>query len=142
MRFRNQVQRSASPPINLTPMLNVMMGILAFFVMITMLLTEERGVSVILPPAADTPPPTSPEEPPEPLLVTLNAQGQLLIEDEPVSATQWQSPVQTYLRANPQGFVVLQADRRLPYEQVVQTLADMKQVGGDRISLAIDAPTP
>ncbi|GAB4460696.1 MAG: hypothetical protein OHK0037_08390 [Elainellaceae cyanobacterium] len=140
MRFRNR-SYGAPPPINLTPMLNVMMGILAFFVMITMLLSEEQGISVILPPAENTPP-ADPEEPPEPLLVTLTAQRQLLIEGEPVPQNQWQGPVQVYLRANPKGFVILQADRRLPYEQVVQTLAEMKQVGGDRISLSIDPPSP
>jgi biopolymer transport protein ExbD len=140
MRFRNR-SYGTPPPINLTPMLNVMMGILAFFVMITMLLSEEQGISVILPPAENTPP-TDPEEPPEPLLVTLTAQQQLLIEGEPVPQNQWQGPVQVYLRANPKGFVILQADRRLPYEQVVQTLAEMKQVGGDRISLSIDPPIP
>lgn len=140
MRFKNRSYGSP-PPINLTPMLNVMMGILAFFVMITMLLSEEQGISVILPPAQNTPP-ASPEEPPEPLLVTLTAQQQILIEGEPVPQNQWQGPVQVYLRANPEGFVILQADRRLPYEQVVQTLAEMKQVGGDRISLSIDPPSP
>lgn len=141
MRFK-QRSYGTPPPINLTPMLNVMMGILAFFVMITMLLSEEQGVSIILPPGDNTPPPTEPEEPPEPLLVTLTAQRQLLIEGEPVPGNQWQEPVQVYLRANPKGFVILQADRRLPYEQVVQTLAEMKQVGGDRISLSIDPPSP
>ncbi|MFQ3617222.1 MAG: biopolymer transporter ExbD [Cyanobacteriota bacterium] len=141
MRFK-QRSYGTPPPINLTPMLNVMMGILAFFVMITMLLSEERGVSVILPPGDNTPPPTEPEEPPEPLLVTLTAQRQLLIEGEPVPGNQWQGPVQVYLRSNPKGFVILQADRRLPYAQVVQTLAEMKQVGGDRVSLSIDPPSP
>ncbi|MFQ3627497.1 MAG: biopolymer transporter ExbD [Cyanobacteriota bacterium] len=50
--------------------------------------------------------------------------------------------MQVYLRSNPKGFVILQADRRLPYAQVVQTLAEMKQVGGDRVSLSIDPPSP
>ncbi|PSB68311.1 biopolymer transporter ExbD, partial [filamentous cyanobacterium CCP1] len=43
MRFKHR-QQSQLPEVNLIPMLNVMMGILAFFVMITMMLTTQQGV--------------------------------------------------------------------------------------------------
>jgi biopolymer transport protein ExbD len=42
------------------------------------------------------------------------------------------------LQKNPQGAVVLNADRKLPYEQVVQVLGKMRDIGGDRVSLAIE----
>lgn len=116
-------------------MLNVMMGILAFFVMITMSLTAQMGVEVALPNNAATPP----QEPaPDPLIIQLDPQGQQIVNGQPIPAGQLDASVRSYLAAAPKGFIILQADRQLSYEQVVQTLEDLKAIGGDRVSLAID----
>ncbi|MGG6294833.1 ExbD/TolR family protein [Leptolyngbya sp. AN02str] len=135
MRFKSQQRSNQLPGINLTPMLNVMMGILAFFVMITMMLSEEQGLEVPLP--SNEPRATQQDDLP-PLIVELDATGQFAIEQVPVNSAQVLTQVQTYLAENPGAFVVLQADRQLPYERVVQALAELKQIGGDRVSLAVD----
>ncbi len=132
MRFKQQ--RAAIPTIDLTPMLNVMMATLAFFVLISMTLTTEQGVDIQLP-AGDT---TSPQNAPEPLVVELSRQQQIFIEQQQVSKRQLLQQMQIYLQQNPQAAVVLQPDLELPYEVVVQLLAEMRDVGGDRVSLAID----
>jgi biopolymer transport protein ExbD len=135
MRFKHR-QSDRLPEINLTPMLNVMMGILAFFVMVTMMLTTEQGVQVQLPnnPDSIAPPPG---ERPEPLLVKLNAQG-ILLNDQPATQAQLQQAMQIYLASHSEGGVVLQAAPEIPYEQVLQLLGEMKDTGGNRVSLAID----
>lgn len=136
MRFKNQRQTGALPEINLTPMLNVMMGILAFFVMITMMLTTQQGVQVQLPDNPETAtPPVS--EPPEPLLVQLKTQG-ISLADQLVTEAQMQQQMQAYLDSNAAGIVVLEVESEVPYEQVIQLLGAMKDIGGDRVSLAID----
>lgn len=135
MRFRHRAQPGQLPEINLTPMLNVMMGILAFFVMITMMLTEQQGVNVQLPSGGEAP---LQAEEPLPMVVQLTADGQLLFDDQPLTQAELEPVMRGYLEANPTGFVVLQATGPVPYEQVVQTLAEMKTTGGDRVSLAID----
>ncbi|WAL61669.1 ExbD/TolR family protein [Thermocoleostomius sinensis] len=136
MRFKQRPQQAALPEINLIPMLNVMMGILAFFVMVTMMLTTQQGVEVQLPGAPDaaTPPPT---DTPDPLVVTLTLQG-IALEDQPVTNAQLTQAMQRYLETYRTGIVVLQADPNVPYEQVVQQLGVMKDIGGNRVSLAID----
>lgn len=135
MRFKHQQQYDKLPEINLTPMLNVMMGILAFFVMITMMLTTQQGVQVQLPNSPETSPPLS--DPSEPLLVTLNNQG-IVLADQPMTEAQLQQQMQRYLAENLEGFVVLQSEPDVPYEHVIQLLGKMKDVGGDRVSLSID----
>ncbi len=139
MRFRTGRPQSSIPSIQLIPMLNVIMGVLAFFVMTSMLLTTQEGVNVQLP-NNDTPP-TQPPENPAPLIVQLQPQGQLAIDNQQVTQKQLFEQMQTYLSQNPQGAVFLQADSQLPYEQVIQLLAQMRDVGGDRVSLAIDSNT-
>jgi len=44
------------------------------------------------------------------------------------------------LAQNPQGAVLLKADRKVAYEQLAQLLGKMQKVGGDRVSLAIESP--
>ncbi|MEQ9359724.1 MAG: biopolymer transporter ExbD [Coleofasciculus chthonoplastes F3-SA18-01] len=137
MRFRTQRTQSSIPSIQLIPMLNVIMGVLAFFVMTSMLLTTQEGVNVQLPNTENSQ--TQPPEKPAPLIVQLKSQGQLVIGNQSVSQEQLFEQIQTYLSQNPQGAVFLQADSQLPYEQVIQVLAEMRDVGGDRVSLAIDS---
>jgi biopolymer transport protein ExbD len=136
MRFKQRQQQASLPEINLIPMLNVMMGILAFFVMVTMMLTTQQGVEVQLPgnPDAAAPPPT---DVPDPLVVTLELQG-ISLEDQSITTAQLSQQMEAYLATYKTGIVVLQADPEVPYEQVVQLLGDMKDIGGDRVSLAID----
>ncbi|MEQ9670339.1 ExbD/TolR family protein [Coleofasciculus sp. G2-EDA-02] len=137
MRFRTQRTQSSIPSIQLIPMLNVIMGVLAFFVMTSMMLTTQEGVNVQLPNNENTK--TQPQENPAPLIVQLKSPGQLVISNQSVSQKQLFEQMQTYLSQNPQGAVFLQADSQLPYEQVIQLLAQMRNVGGDRVSLAIES---
>jgi biopolymer transport protein ExbD len=135
MRFRDRHQTSQLPEIELTPMLNVMMGILAFFVMITMNLTAQQSVDIQLPNRADTAPQTAA---PDPMIVKLTQQGQILLNDQPALRSQLAPQMQQYLGSTREGFVILTADRQIPYEQVVQLLGEMREIGGDRVSLALD----
>lgn len=133
MRFKQQ-RSAAIPTIDLTPMLNVMMATLAFFVLISMTLTNEQGVNIQLPIQDST---TPQQNESEPLLVEWNQQ-QLLLDEQPIDRQQLLQQVQVYLQRNPQGSVLLQPDSELAYEEVVQLLGEMRDVGGDRVSLAID----
>ncbi|MES1024193.1 biopolymer transporter ExbD [Gloeocapsa sp. BRSZ] len=132
MRFKHQ-QRSVILTIDLTPMLNVMMATLAFFVLVSMTLTNEQGVNIQLPAQDNT---ISLENTP-PLLVEFK-EKQILLDQQQVTKQQLLQQVRVYLQQNPQGFVLLQPDSELPYELVVQLLGEMRDVGGDRVSLAID----
>ncbi len=134
MRFQQQNSDSQMPEVDLIPMLNVMMGILAFFVMITMMLTIEQSVDVQLP---DENADTAQTDTPEPMIVQLNPQQQILVNDQPVTEDVLIEQMQTYLANNPEGVVALKADLNLMYEPVIQLLGIMRGVGGDRVSLAI-----
>ncbi len=135
MRFKHQQHESRTPELNLVPMLDVLMTVLTFFIIVSMTLTLQDGVDLQLPSQDNV---SLPEDTPEPLVVVVDAQGNLAVNEQPLSANQLKPLLQSYLRANPKGSAVLQADQQLPYEQVVQVLAEMKATGGDRVSLAVD----
>ncbi|WNZ43668.1 biopolymer transporter ExbD [Leptolyngbya boryana CZ1] len=123
------------PEINLVPMMDVIMTILTFFIIVSMTLTNFQSVDVALPTARSG---VNRERPIEPMIVGLNQQQQILLEGSPATREQLAQAIQNYLAQNPKGSVVLKADQRLPYQQVIQVLATLKEVGGDRVSLAIE----
>jgi biopolymer transport protein ExbD len=135
MQFRGQRSGSQLPEVNVIPMLTVMMGTVGYFVIVTMTLTAQQAVDIPLPgPAASSSPPASPE----PLVVTINAQGQLVMNDQPIDPVPMQEQVRAYLNQNPKASVLLKADDRVRYEQVVQVLGQMRTVGGDQVSLTLE----
>lgn len=135
MRFKRQQRPGQLLEVNLVPMLDVLMVVLTFFIIVSMTLTTQQGLEVQLPSNTNEP---APEAEPEFALVRLNAEGEILFADQPITEEQLTAQVKAFLEANPKGFVVMQADEKLPYEQVVTLLGEMKQVGGERVSLAIE----
>lgn len=135
MRFNQRQQPGQIPEVNLVPMLDVLMVVLTFFIIVSMTLTTQQGVEVQLPSNS-----TDPSSEPEPkfALVKLDAKGGMMFDNKPATEEQLKDQVKAFLQANPKGFVVMQADEKLPYEQVVTLLGDMKAVGGERVSLAIE----
>lgn len=137
MRFKSQQKSSQMPEVNLVPMMDVIMTILTFFIIVSMTLTAEQGaVNVTLPSTGGAG--VSKQKTPDPLVVSLNQQGQIFLENQPVSEAQLAVPIKAYLQQNPEGAVILKADKNLPYEKVLQLLGKMRDLGGDRVSLAID----
>ncbi len=137
LKSRFRASKSQMPEINLVPMMDVLMTILTFFIIISMTLTaQQQSVNIDLP---STSAGANDVKTPDPLVVGLTRQGILAIANNPVTEAQLSQQMQAYLQTNPNGAVVLKADKKLAYEQVVQVLGQMRAVGGDRVSLAIDS---
>jgi biopolymer transport protein ExbD len=136
MRFKSRQKVSQMPEVNLVPMMDVLMTILTFFIIVSMTLTtRQNAVNVSLPSANKG---LSEQKTPDPLIVTLNRQKQLFLGKQQITEAQLADPMKSYLQQHPNGAVILNADRKLPYEEVVQVLGKMRDIGGDRVSLAIE----
>ena len=137
MRFNSRRQRNGSqmPELNLVPMMDVILTILTFFIIISMTLTSQQVVDVTLP-SADAG--AEATDSPDPLVVGLNQQRQIVLDGQPATEAQLAQRMQTYLTQNRDGAIVLKADKGLSYQEVVQLLGRMRDVGGDRVSLAIE----
>jgi biopolymer transport protein ExbD len=136
MKLKSRGKR-AMPEVNLVPMMDVVMTILTFFIIVSMTLTSAKTVKdVSLPSAEDSK--SIQDEPPDPLVVGVNKQGQMIIEEAPVNEQQLGQKVVDYLSKNPKGAVVLKADKGLNYEKVLKAIATLRDVGGDKVSLAVE----
>lgn len=145
MRFKKP--ETPIPTLELIPMITVMMGVLAFFVVISISLSSNQLIQVNLPsePAENTPTPNQTAS--APFIVSLDADGQQRLNGVPIATEQLIAEISAYLDSNPSQNVYLVPSRQLPYEQVMRFLGDMRAVrGSDRISLALEqapgAPTP
>jgi biopolymer transport protein ExbD len=128
-------RRSELPEINLVPMMDVLMTVLTFFIIIAMTLTGEQIADITLPNAKGSP--TAQESSPR-LVIEVDANGQLKIDRQLVSNPQVTAKMQTFLQQNPQGQIVLKADRQTNYRYVQNALKMLQSAGSDRIFLAIE----
>ncbi|BAU13475.1 biopolymer transport protein ExbD/TolR [Leptolyngbya sp. NIES-3755] len=135
MKFKNRQQGSQMPEINLVPMMDVIMTILTFFIIVSMTLTNFQSVDATLP---STDKGVNKETPPDPLVIGVTKSGQVEINNGAVTETQMGEQVVAYFQKNPKGTIILKADKSLPYERVIKTLGVLRDVGGDRVSLAIE----
>lgn len=136
MRFR-ETRDTAPPQVDLIPMLTVMMGVLAFFVVVTLTLGSEEKIDMQLPAAQPEEQPPAPAATP-PFIVEMDANGGFRVNTNPLDKETLKVQMEAYLAEDSDHIVYLLPDRELPYEVVIQFLGEMRDIGGDRVSLAIE----
>jgi biopolymer transport protein ExbD len=117
--------------IEIVPLIDVIFCILTFFILGAVGLSRQQAISLDLPRAS-----TGAPQMREMFMVSLDDLGQLYVEKQPVSESQLASALKNYHQYNPQGLIVLHASRNASYNDVVQLLDVLRQVGGDRVALA------
>lgn len=139
MRYlKGQTKSSRMPELNLVPMMDVILTVLTFFIIVSMTLTNTQYADLSLPSVAD-PAENETDQLPEPLIVSLDRNSQTFLDGKPATVGELDAAIVRYLQQTPQGAVLLKADQKLPYEKVVQVLTRLQKIGGERVSLAIEA---
>lgn len=138
MRFKHR-PRSQLPEMNLVPMMDVLLTVLTFFIIVSMTLRGQQLSNVRLPQTGDVGSETTKtEEEDVTLVVGLNTNKEILLDNQPVTVEQLHQRIQDFLLENPEGTVILKADRGLTFSDVTSLLKTMRDVGGNRVSLAFD----
>ena len=141
MRSRRRRQaESQIPEVNLVPMMDVLMTVLTFFIIISMGMTGQQLLNVRLPkavPGDDIVEETQIAQV-DALVVGLDNGGKIILDNEPVTFNQLSQRVRSYFAENPDGKLVLKADRELTYKDVSGLLTDLRAIGGNRVSLAVE----
>ncbi|MBW4581060.1 MAG: biopolymer transporter ExbD [Tildeniella nuda ZEHNDER 1965/U140] len=124
-----------SPPedvqIQIIPLIDVIFCILTFFILAALQLTRQQGIEIDLPKAS-----TGATQTRQMLVVTVSSTGQTFVNKQFVDRVQLYQQLQDYRQKNPDGLLVLNASQTAFYNDVVQVLDVMRQVGGDRVALA------
>jgi biopolymer transport protein TolR len=115
--------------INVTPMVDVMLVLLVIFMVAAPLLTV--GVPVDLP---QTQAPAITEQK-EPLVITINAKGDLFLQDSPVGADELVPRLQAITKNNPQADIYVRGDRAINYGRVMEVMGMVSAAGFSKVSL-------
>ncbi|OYE06788.1 ExbD/TolR family protein [Nostoc sp. 'Peltigera membranacea cyanobiont' 232] len=122
--------------IQIIPLIDVVFCILIFFLLAALQFTRQQEINVDLPKASPSTVSGITSQGGS-LIVTIDAVGNTYIEKQPVKRDDLGARLKQYLQANPSAIVVLNASRTATYNDVIETLDLLRQVGGDRVSLGI-----
>jgi biopolymer transport protein TolR len=121
--------------INVTPLVDVMLVLLVIFMLTAPLLSS--AIRLDLPHAEGG----QPGQPPQTVTVSLDAQGQLFFNDQPVQAAALTERLQAAARRNPDTELQLRVDESVAYGRVVALMGAAQQAGLSRIGFVAQGPT-
>src|SRR5262245_4074956 len=113
--------------IDMTPMIDTLLQLFVVFMLNMTFLTS--AIRLSLPQAsADQPGPT------DIVVVTLNAAGQLFINNQPAERSELPNRLVPLVQKSKERRVMLRADRTLAYEKVLETLVAIQQAGISQVN--------
>ena len=115
--------------IELIPLIDVVFCILIFFILASLQLTRQQALSINLPQSS-----TSSLQTRKSLIVSIDSSGTVFLERESVTQDNLYYAMQGFQQQNPDGLMVLYADRSATYDSVIQLLDKMRAIGGDRVA--------
>ncbi len=118
--------------VDLTPMLDVVFIMLIFFI-VTASLVKESGMDVNRPDAA-----TAVVKPRGNILVAITPTGQIWIDKRQVDVRSVRANIERLYAENPQGAVIIQADRDSKNGLLVAVMDAAKLAGVENISIAAE----
>jgi biopolymer transport protein ExbD len=109
--------------INVTPMVDVMLVLLIIFMVTAPLITHK--IAIDLPQAAATKNPDKPDI----VTLSLDAQGKLFWNEQPVTDDEWKVRVRSAALKTPQPELHLRADSKTQYQRLAEIMADAQSAG-------------
>ena len=133
MKFRER-RIAENPRLMIIPMIDIIFFFLVFFMMSTMFMVEQKVLPVTLPSAS-----TAEMDMHRTVPVTVMADGSLLFNEDSVNLNELAIRVEAELRRERDSRFVLRADRRAAYGQVVDVLNQLRRLGVQRLTVAVEA---
>lgn len=121
--------------INVVPMIDVIFAILTFFIVSTLFLNTSQGFPINLPQAS-----TSQAQGQTQINVSVDAKGVLSLNNQLTRFNDLIPNVQALMGNQQQALVVVYADRRVSYGQVVTVMDRLRQIPGVKIAIATERP--
>jgi biopolymer transport protein ExbD len=127
---RKHARNDEELEINLTPMLDVTFIMLIFFI-VTASFVKESGIDVNRPAAA-----TAERKERGNILVAITESGQIWIDKRPIDIRAVRANIERMHAENPQGSVVIQADKNSKNGLLVEVMDAAREAGVYNVSIA------
>lgn len=131
--FQNLVDEEEAV-IDLTPMLDVVFIMLIFFI-VTASFVKESGIDVNRPEAA-----TAVKKERANILVAISDKGEIWINKRRIDQRAVQANIERLHAENPQGTVVIQADKKATTEVLIKVMDSARAAGVYDVSIAAQEP--
>ena len=133
MKFKKKPKKHAK--IEVIPLIDVVFFLLATFIMVSLSMTKNEGITVNVP-AAST---ASPKEQKDQTLTLSVAQtGEIFFNKEKISAAQLPLRLQNFKSANKDPQVVVNGDGEAGYAAIVTVIDEVKKVGITKVALSTE----
>ena len=125
-------EQEEAEEINMTPMLDVVFILLIFFI-VTASFVKEAGIEVNRPEAA-----TAVKKERANILVAISDKGEIWINKRRVDVRAVQANIERLKAENPQGTVVIQADKKATTDVLIKVMDSARAAGVFDVSIAAD----
>ena len=129
-RFSNVNNSDDEADIDITPMLDVVFIMLIFFI-VTSTFIKESGIDVNRPQAA-----TAVKKSKANILIAINENNEIWIDRRQVDIRSVRPNIERLHAENPQGSVVIQADKESKTDTLIQVMDASRQAGVYNVSIA------
>jgi biopolymer transport protein ExbD len=129
-RFSNVNNTEDEADIDITPMLDVVFIMLIFFI-VTSTFIKESGIDVNRPQAA-----TAVKKAKANILIAINENNEIWIDRRQVDIRSVRPNIERLHAENPQGSVVIQADKESKTDTLIQVMDASRQAGVYNVSIA------
>jgi biopolymer transport protein ExbD len=129
---RRQNRRKSESEVNLTPMLDVVFIMLIFFI-VTASFVKESGIEISRPGAS-----TAVRKEKGNILIAISANDQIWMNRRQVDPRALRANIERMHAENPQGSVIIQADKEAKTGLLVQVMDAARSAGVKSVSLAAD----
>ncbi|AZQ85028.1 MAG: biopolymer transporter ExbD [Cognaticolwellia sp.] len=123
-------EQEESEEINMTPMLDVVFILLIFFI-VTASFVKESGIEVNRPEAA-----TAVKKERANILVAISDKGEIWINKRRIDVRAVQANIERLKAENPQGTVVIQADKKATTDILIKVMDSARAAGVYDVSIA------
>ena len=134
MRRKYSFQTEEEEGVDMTPMLDIVFIMLIFFI-VTASFVKEAGIDVKRPGAV-----TAEKKEKASILVAITDKGEIWIDKRPVDVRAVRANIERLRAENPQGSVVIQADKESKNGLLVKVMDAARQAGVENVSLAAETP--
>jgi biopolymer transport protein TolR len=125
-------EHRAMSEINVTPLVDVILVLLIIFMVTAPMM--QQGVDVDLPQTTAKPIDSQDER----LIISINAQKEIFLNQEKVDPLLLRRRLERSMAAKLNTEVLLRADRSVPYGFVVQTMAEIKNAGIEKLGMVTE----
>lgn len=124
--------------IEIIPLIDIIFFLLATFVMVSLSMTKNQGVSVALPSAASATGLMEPQQQSKALTLSVTAKGDVFFNKEKITLAQLPFRLQTFKSAEKDPKVILNGDAGADFKIVVAVLDEVRKAGIAKVGISTD----